>query len=201
LSANSQAFIADSLVGFHPVEKENAMKKSLCIVLTVIFVLGLTFLTPSTAQAGWAPPTAVSSTLPDPKALPSVEDAAFTSKVIGFPDLPGTLLLDNGKFSPVGYTAGDAQFGSAGLKVSGLAKGVTVTACFPFPGYRFKWTGVVSQWNGTKWSKLVTYFPADADGVSDWACATGLSGGTYSLIIWYYGPPEPAINTIPDSVG
>ena len=139
--------------------------------------------------------------VPDPYAVPSIEGAAFTSQVVNTPDLPGVVLLGSGQYSPTGYKEGDAQIGGAGLTLSGLGKGVTSQVCFPFRNYNYQWTGVISQWNGTKWVKMATYFPVDADGVTNWACAKGASNGTFTLITWYYGPPEPAYNIIPDSIG
>ena len=99
----------------------------------------------------------------------------------------------------MGYKEGDAQFGGSGLKISSLETRVTATLCFPFRDYNFKWKGVVSQWNGEKWTALTTYFPADAEGVTNWACTKGAGNGTYALITWYYGPPEPTYNIVPDT--
>jgi hypothetical protein len=115
-------------------------------------------------------------------------------------NLPGTALLDSGKYSPVGFKAGDVQFGGSGLAVSGLVYPTTAKVCFPFSGYRYQWEGVISQWNGSKWVALTTTFPTDGDGSVNWACASGVGNGTYALITWYTGPVEPPVSPSPTQI-
>jgi hypothetical protein len=132
-------------------------------------------------------------TVPDPYAVSSIDNSGLTTELVSVPSLPGTVLLDSGKYAPVNDKAGDTQFSASGLVLSGLGKGETSRVCFPFRDYNYKWSGAVNQWNGTKWVPLVTTFPADAEGNTNWACTIGKSNGTYALITWYYGPAEPVV--------
>lgn len=165
------------------------MKK--CLRILLVFVLASSFALMLTSYAS-AIPLPLTIVVPDPFAVPSVEGAKITSEVLGVPSLPGTMVLASGKYSPVGYKEGDAQFGGSGLKVSGLEKGVKAKVCFSFRDYSYKWKGVITMWDGHKWVTQKTEFPIDADGVTSWACTQGAGNGTYSLIQWYYGPAEPA---------
>jgi len=159
---------------------------SLSLTLALCLIVAVT----SVVSAGFSP-TGTGPTVPDPYALPSVESSSMVSSIVSVPSLPGTVLLDSGKYLPKGYKQGDAQFASSGLEVASLGKGETAEVCFPFRSYNYKWNGVVSQWIGEKWVALSTTFPVDTDGVSNWACSEGAGNGTFALITWYYGPPEP----------
>ncbi len=108
------------------------------------------------------------------------------------PDLPGTQTGSGGKIFPIGFTLGQAQFGGNGVEVSGLAAGETVKICFDFPLYRYKWTGTIRMWNGTKWVPQATTVTPGAEGTRTWACTPKAGNGIYALIIGYYGTPEPA---------
>ena len=157
------------------------MKKSIYLVLALALTFGLASIGFTQVQA---------SALADPYALPTVPGAALTSTVVAVPDLPGTVVLDSGKYSPLGFKAGDVQFGGSGLKVSGLSGRSTASVYFAFPDYRYHWVGTISQWNGSKWVPLATTFLKDADGNVNWASASGAGNGIYALIIWYTGPAE-----------
>lgn len=159
-----------------------SLSLALCLILVVTSIVSAGF---------W--PTSNTPTVPDPYALPAVENSGMVSSVVGVPSLPGTVLLDSGKYLPAGFNQGDAQFAGSGLEVSGLGKRETTEVCFPFRSVNYQWKGVVSQWNGDKWLALDTSFPADADGATNWACAKGAGNGTFALITWYFGPPEPAV--------
>jgi hypothetical protein len=161
---------------------------SLSLTLALCLILAVT----SIVSAGFRPPDTVPP-VPDPYALPAVENSGMVSSIVSVPSLPGIVVLDSGKYLPQGFKQGDAQFGGSGLEVSGLGKRETAEVCFPFRSYNYQWKGVVSQWNGDKWVALTTFFPTDADGVSSWACANGAGNGTFALITWYFGPPEPPV--------
>ena len=169
------------------------MKKGTLLLVAFILVLGIAFSGFSTVQAFplfHFTPTPV--TPPDPYAVPSNDKTDIATDVIGQVDLPGTTQLSSGKLSPLGFTAGFAQYGGAGLEVSGLVKPASALVCFPFRDYNFKWTGSIYKWEDTAWVAASTTFPKDGDGVVNWACTSGAGNGIYSLIIWYIGPPEPA---------
>ena len=162
------------------------MKRSVHVILVFALVLGVLLLwTPHVEAVGYTPPT-----LPDPTAVSSVAGASLTSEVVGIAALPGTKILGDGQYGPVGYKDWQAQFGGSGIKISALAAKTTAMLCFPFPTYRFKWDGRVAQWDGTKWVPLATTFSANPEGLANWACTKGAGKGTFALIIWYYGPIE-----------
>lgn len=174
--------------------KRRKMKKSIYILFAFILAVGF-------ASLGFSPVAATAITTPghpqkaDPTAVPNVTGASMTAEVLDVSVLPGTLQLNSGVYGPVGFKAGDVQFGGSGLKVSGLTGGNKATVCFAFPSYRYKWDGKIEEWNGTKWVSLVTTFTKDGDGIVNWACTSAAGNGTYSLIIWYYGPAEPPVVT------
>jgi hypothetical protein len=120
----------------------------------------------------------------------------YSSSVLGVETLPGTEVLDSGKILPAGFNH-EMQFGGKGLEISGRAAGKSVEACFDFPTYRYSWNGVIKQWNGTKWVALPTTITPTADGSTATACTPKVSNGTYSLLIWYYGPIEPVVTEKP----
>ena len=165
------------------------MRKGFCILLAFLMALGIVSMGFTNVQARLIvqPPV-----IPDPYALPSSDSADISTAVVGQVDLPGTTQLSSGKLAPLGFTAGFAQYGGAGLQVSDLVKPATAIVCFPFRGYNFKWTGSIYKWEETAWVAMATTFPADAEGAVNWACTSGAGNGIYSLIIWYVGPPEPA---------
>jgi hypothetical protein len=179
---------------------EKKMKKGLYILLAVILAVGFASLGYGHVSAGVGPIISNGPQPADPTAAPAAAGATLTSQVLPLPVLLGTHLLDSGKYEPVGYKTGEVQFGGSGLKVSGLTGAEKAKVCFAFPSYRYKWDGKVNQWNGTKWVPLLTTFTKDVDGVVDWACTSAGGNGTYSLIIWYYGPPEAPYEPIPEPV-
>ena len=166
------------------------MKKftHLSIALTLAFCF--IFMITSVVSARRDPPPV---TNPDPYAVASIDNSSLTTELVSVPSLPGVVLLDSGKYAPADDKAGDTQFAASGIVLSDLGKGETAQVCFPFRAYNFKWTGAVNSWDGNKWVSLPTTFPVDADGNTNWACTTVKSNGTYALITWYYGPPEPVV--------
>ena len=169
------------------------MKRSIHVILVFALVLGVLLLwTPHVEASGYTPPS-----MPDPTAVSSIAGGALTSEVVGIAALPGTKILEGGQYSPLGYKDWQAQFGGPGLKISMLEAKTTAKLCFPFPTYRFKWDGRVSQWDGSKWVPLATKFSTNPEGLANWACATGTEKGTYALIIWYYGPIESVMSAEP----
>jgi hypothetical protein len=132
----------------------------------------------------------ISITWKDPVAS-SVKGDTFTSEVVNPAYLPGTESLSSGMLMPVGMNH-EVQFGGNGIKVSDLAAGAKVQICFDFPTYRYSWDGKITLWNGTQWVTMPTTI-TKGDDSSATACTVGTANGYYSLLIWYYGPPEPPI--------
>jgi hypothetical protein len=157
------------------------MKKSFSILTALIFALSLIFIAATTVYA---------MDVNEPVVVPSVKGATFTSESLDFSALAGAHISASGKFEPVGLLPGETQFGSKGLKISGLAENVSASLCFPFSAYNSKWTGVIAKWNGVKWVKLDTVITPGTNGGNPTACVKPIGNGIYSMITWYIGPPE-----------
>jgi hypothetical protein len=169
--------------------------KQLVIVSFVICCISALTFTNVSAKKGPSTPTTIPSiTWADPYVFKTT--VQYNSDVLGAVDLPGTEVLDNGKILPAGFNH-EMQFGGNGLEVSGLAAGKSVDVCFDFPTYRYSWNGVIKEWNGTKWVALPTTITSTNESSSSLACTTKVKNGTYALLIWYYGPIESVVTTLP----
>lgn len=164
------------------------MKKISRLSITVFIVLCLLLVSFSTVFARRALPTI---TWTDPTASTSEKGLTFTSEVLDPWQLPGTLTLGTGQYGPVGFPAGQAQFGGNGLKVTALPEGKTVELCFDFPVYSMSWEGKIYLWNETKWVAMPTTVTPGSDGSPTYACTPKAANGIYALIIGFYGTPQP----------
>jgi hypothetical protein len=161
------------------------MKKITRVSITTLIVLCFLLMSFSTVLARRIEP---SFTWKDPVAS-SETGVKFSSEVLDPAFLPGTESLASGMLVPVGMN-NELQFGGKGIKISGLAAGEKVQICFDFPTYRYSWNGKIAMWNGTKWVTVPTTISKGNDSSAS-ACTVGAGNGYYSLLIWYYGVPEP----------
>jgi hypothetical protein len=161
------------------------MKKTGKVLIASLLVVGLLVVTFGSVFAGVAAPAG----LVDPVAKESFTGEKYTATVVTPPHMPGTK-EEGGLIMPVGKGASQGQFSGNGLTISGLKAGETVSISFDFKFYNYLWKGSIYKWDGTKWVKLATkvVLPKGDDTIT-WATATGVSNGTYALIIGNYGVP------------
>ena len=155
------------------------MKKSLSILTGSLLVLSMLFSINTTASA--IPITPPSQ--PDPVVTPVSGDMDFATTVVSIVALPGTTnfgLLP----VPVGFPAGEAQYGGDGVRVSGMDSG-KATACFSIATVKINqgWDGKIAVWNGVKWVKLATTITPLDESPNSLACATITGNGTYAFIV------------------
>jgi hypothetical protein len=126
--------------------------------------------------------TAKADSIDNPTVTPVSGDKVFTTEVIPVPNLPGTTLLDQ-KYIPVGFKAGEVQFGGNGVLVKGMDFG-KATVCYSIREAEVNqgWGGKVGMWNGTKWVLLPTTLTTPDEAVFGTACATITGSGTYAFI-------------------
>lgn len=150
------------------------MKKTSLPIVSLVLVLALLLSTTGSAIA--APGD-------DPVVTPVSGDTEFTTEVVPVPALPGSVVLANQMFVPVGFPEGEAQFDGAGVKVLGLDTGKAV-ACFSLSALELKqgWGGKVGVWDGANWVLLPTDFVANAESPTTLACASVTGNGTYAFI-------------------
>jgi hypothetical protein len=119
----------------------------------------------------------------DPVVTPVSGDTDFTSEVIPIASLPGVTELAGGMLVPVGFPAGEAQFGGNGIRVTSMDKG-KATACFSIStaAINLGWGGKVGVWNGSKWVQLPTTITSFEETPGSLACATITGNGTYAFI-------------------
>ena len=155
--------------------------------LAFVFVLVLSIISVSN------PTTVMAHDWSSPYAVPVSGDMVITSSAVSPVTLPGAVLSDDGRITPVGFPTGEKQFGGEALQVSGLSSG-SASACFPFPTYRYGWRGAVYQWLNNKWVSLPTTFSntEGKEGAPAMACAPIYYGGTYALLIGFSKALAPA---------
>lgn len=150
------------------------MKKVLFPIFTFLLVFGMQFTSFGSVNA-----LAVN----DPVVTPVSGDMEFTTTVVPIAGLPGVAELAGGMLVPVGFPAGEAQFGSNGVRVTDFASG-KAAACFSITGVEVGWGGKVGMWDGTEWVLLPTTITSYAESLVSSACATITSNGTYTFIRW-----------------
>jgi len=164
------------------------MRKSIAISLLLVFTLLLGSFTTTQAAAG-----------DDPMVTPVSGDLEFTTEIVPIAHLPGTTALASQMLVPVGFPAGEAQFGGNGIRISSMDSG-KATACFSLNTVAVKqgWGGKVSVWNGAKWVLLPTTISTTSDeAASTTACATISGNGTYAFIQYVVAPEKlPKVNPL-----
>lgn len=164
------------------------MRKS--IAISLLLVLSLLLGSFGTARA------AVGD---DPVVTPVSGDLEFTSEIVPIAHLPGTTQLASQMLVPLGFPAGEAQFGGNGVRVSGMSSG-KATACFSLNTVAVNqgWGGKVGVWNGVKWVLLPTAISTTSDeSASTSACATISGNGTYAFITYVAEPDKLPKNQCP----
>jgi hypothetical protein len=169
------------------------MKKMSRASLTILIVLCFLLMSVSTVMAT-AKPRPSTRTWKDPVAS-SVKGGTFTSEVVNSAGLPGTESLASGMLVPAGKND-ELQFGGNGIKISSLSAGAKVQICFDFPTYQYSWDGKIAMWNGTKWESMPTTITEKDESYTS-ACTVAAANGYYSLLIWFYGTPEPVATIRP----
>lgn len=119
----------------------------------------------------------------DPVVTPVSGDMEFTTEVIPIVNLPGVTELAGGMLAPVGFPAGEAQFGGDGVLITSMDTG-KATACFSLSSTAIAegWGGKVGMWNGSKWIQLHTTITTPEDSPNSLGCATITGNGTYAFI-------------------
>ena len=120
----------------------------------------------------------------DPWVTPVSGDMEFTATVVPIASLPGVIELASQKLAPVGFPAGEAQFGGNGVRVTDFDAG-KATVCFSLRAIEVKqgWGGKVAMWNGTTWVPLSTTIAPAAEEASTTSACAGITGnGTYAFI-------------------
>ncbi len=133
----------------------------------------------------------------DPVVTPVSGDSDFTTEVVAIASLPGTVELAGGMLAPVGFPAGEAQFGGAGVLVKGFSSG-KATACFSLSAAAINqgWGGKVALWNGAKWVRLATSITVEDETNTAIACATITGSGTYAFIKYVTEPDQLPANPV-----
>ncbi len=157
------------------------MKKFVLPLFSCLLVLSLLLGSFATAKA--APGD-------DPTVTPVSGDTDFTTEVIAIASLPGTTTLDE-MIVPVGFPAGEAQFGGNGILVKGFDSG-KATACFSLSAVAVNegWGGKVAVWDGAKWVRLATSITIEDETNTALACATIAGNGTYAFIKYVTEPDK-----------
>ena len=150
------------------------MKKGLLPLFTFLLVFGLLFTSFGSASA---------LAVDEPVVTPVSGDMEFTTTVVPTVSLPGVAELPGGMLVPVGFPAGEAQFGSDGVRVTDFASG-KAAACFGITGVEYGWGGNVGMWDGSTWVLLPTTITSFAENLVSSACATITGNGTYTFIRW-----------------
>jgi hypothetical protein len=175
--------LLDSYNRFRYHKKERFVKKTLIPLFSLVLVFTLLFSVTSSAAAlppPPPPPPPATPGLPDPVVTPVSGDMEFSTELLPISKFPGTTEF-NQMLVPVGFPAGEAQYESDGVIVSGMDNG-KATACFYITGTQYGWGGKVGFWNGTKWVKLTTTITALEESNKSLACATITGNGTYAFI-------------------
>ncbi len=127
----------------------------------------------------------------DPVVTPVSGDTDFTTEVVAIASLPGVVELEDGMLAPLGFPAGEAQFGGNGIRVTGMDQG-KATACFSLSAVAVNegWGGKVAVWNGAKWVRLATSITIEDETNTAIACATITGSGTYAFIKYVAEPDK-----------
>lgn len=158
------------------------MKKTLVPIFSFLLVIAFVLGSFGTAKA--APGD-------DPVVTPVSGDTEFTTEVVPIAHLPGTTQLASQMLVPVGFPAGEAQFGGNGIKIVGMQKG-SATACFSLNAVAVQqgWGGKVGVWNGSKWVLLPTTITTAEESSTSLACAAITGSGTYAFIQYVTQPDK-----------
>jgi len=151
------------------------MKKFVLLFFSLLLVLSL-------ALSSFSSVTAAGGS--DPWVTPVSGDMDFTVTVVPIPSLPGVVVLASQMLAPVGFPAGEKQFGGNGVRVTGFDAG-KATACFSLSALEVSqgWGGKVAMWNGTTWVPLSTTIAPVAEEASSTSACAGITGnGTYAFI-------------------
>ena len=118
-------------------------------------------------------------------------DNEFTTEIIPIVSLPGTTELATQMLAPVGFPAGEAQYGGDGVRVAGLSNG-KATTCFTLTTVAVDqgWGGKVGVWNGAKWVLMPTTITALDESPNSLACAPITGDGTYAFIKYVVAPDK-----------
>ncbi len=156
------------------------MKRAMIPVFCSLLVLSLLLGTVGSAKA--APGD-------DPVVTPVSGDTDFTTEIVPIASLPGVVELEGGMLAPVGFPAGEGQFGGPGILVKGFDSG-KATACFFLSAAEVGqgWGGKVALWDGSKWQRMETSITTVDETNTASACATITSGGTYAFIKYVTQP-------------
>src|SRR5512133_367254 len=156
------------------------MKKVLLPMFTFLLVFGMFLSTFGSASAN-------AIIVDDPVVTPVSGDVEFNTAVVPIASLPGVTELPGGMLVPVGFPAGEAQFGSNGVRVTNFDSG-KAAACFSITGVEVGWGGKVGMWDGSKWVLLPTTITSYFESLVSSACATITANGTYTFIRWVADP-------------
>mgnify|MGYP001765498818 CR=1 FL=1 len=158
------------------------MKRTLAPIFSFLLVMALVLGSFGTAKAAPGDP---------PVVTPLSGDADFVTEIVPIAALPGATELASQMLAPVGFPAGEAQFGGNGIRVTGLSKG-SATACFSLNAVAVQqgWGGKVGLWNGSKWMLLPTTITTPAESSTSFACATITGNGTYTFIQYVTEPDK-----------
>ncbi len=158
------------------------MKKFVLPLFSCLLVLSLLLGSFTTAKA--APGD-------DPVVTPVSGDTDFTTEVVAIASLPGVVELEDGMLAPLGFPAGEAQFGGNGIVVKGFDSG-KATACFSLSAVAVNegWGGKVAVWDGAKWVRLATSITTSDETNTAIACATITGSGTYAFIKYVTEPDK-----------
>ena len=164
------------------------MKRTVLPVISFIMVFVLLMASFGTAKAGAGD---------DPVVTPVSGDMEFTTEVVPIVSLPGVTELAGGMLAPVGFPAGEAQFGGNGVLVTGMDYG-KATACFSLSSTAIAegWGGKVALWNGANWVRLATSITVEDETNTAIACATITSSGTYAFIKYVTEPDKLPANPV-----
>jgi hypothetical protein len=127
----------------------------------------------------------------DPVVTPVSGDTDFTTEVVAIASLPGVVELEDGMLAPLGFPAGEAQFGGNGVRVTAMDQG-KATACFSLSAAAINegWGGKVAVWDGAKWVRLATSITTADETNTAIACATITGSGTYAFIKYVAEPDK-----------
>ena len=158
------------------------MKKVFVPLFSMMLVLSLLLGSFATAKAAPGDP---------PTVTPVSGDTDFSTEIVAIPALPGITTLSGGMLAPVGFPAGEAQFGGNGIRVTGMDSG-KATACFYLSAAAINqgWGGKVGVWTGAKWLLLPTTITLPEETNNAIACATISGNGTYAFIKYVAEPAK-----------
>ena len=158
------------------------MKRSIISIFSCLLVFSLLLGSFATAKAAPGDP---------PTVTPVSGDTDLSTEIVAIPALPGITTLSGGMLAPVGFPAGEAQFGGNGIRVTGMDSG-KATACFYLSATAINqgWGGKVGVWTGAKWLLLPTTISLPEETNNAIACATISGDGTYAFIKYVAAPAK-----------